>query len=483
MTTTTAQTAPHPLQQRDTMVIVGAGLVGSVLALGLKARGFDVAIYERRADPRRAAAGGGRSINLALSDRGMLALAAAGLTADVESVVIAMPGRQMHGKDGSSTFMPYGLNGEAIRSVSRGGLNLTLMTACERAGIPIHFEHRCEHIDLKTTTASFSAPAGAVVVEAGSIAGADGASSAVRAAFMKTDRFDYSQSYLPHGYKEITIPAAADGGFRFEKNALHIWPRSSFMLIALPNLDGSFTGTLFLAHDGERESFAALTTPTAAREFFASQFPDAFAQMDDFDEQWATNPVSSLNTVTCAPWSRGCTFLIGDASHAIVPFFGQGMNAGFEDCRILFDLIDDARADGEEVALSSSSSSSSSSWAALLERFFVSRKPNADAIATLALENFVEMRDKVGQPEFLYRKQVEAAFARACPDVVTPAYTMVTFRPLLGYADALARARAQDAVLNTLCSNDLVRRHLAGDRSVTDEVVVVFKEAADRLQR
>ena len=458
----------------NTVAIIGAGLVGSVLALGLKKRGVDVAIYERRADPRGAGMSGGRSINLALSDRGMLALAAAGVTADVEAVAIPMSGRRMHAKDGASSYMAYGLNGEAIRSVSRGGLNLTLMTLCERAGIPIHFEHRCEHVDLKATRVSFNTPAGDVVVDAGSIVGADGAFSAVRAAFLKTDRFDYSQTYLPHGYKEITIPAAVGAGFRFDENALHIWPRSSFMLIALPNLDGSFTGTLFLAHEGEDPSFNSLSTPAAARAFFAEQFGDVLTEMDDFDEQWATNPVSSLSTVRCGPWVRGNSFLIGDASHAIVPFFGQGMNAGFEDCRILFELLDESKARGEDVAVSS--------WRPLLEVFYMARKQNADAIATLALENFVEMRDKVGQPEFLYRKQVEAAFARANPDVVTPAYTMVTFRPLLGYAEALLRARAQDAVLDTLCESAAVRRHLAGDAIVVNEVKALFESAAIRLQ-
>ncbi len=467
-------TTTNSTSDKNIVAIVGAGLVGSVLALGLKKRGFDVEIFERRADPRKNGTGGGRSINLALSDRGMLALAAAGVTADVEAVAIAMSGRRMHAKDGASSFMAYGLNGEAIRSVSRGGLNLTLMTLCERADIPIHFEHRCDHVDLKATQIAFNTPRGDVVVDAGSIVGADGAFSAVRAAFLRTDRFDYSVSYLPHGYKEITIPADVDGGFRFDKNALHIWPRSSFMLIALPNLDGTFTGTLFLAHDGDEPSFESLSTPEAARAFFAEHFADAYALMGDFDEQWASNPVSSLSTVRCGPWVRGNSFLIGDSSHAVVPFFGQGMNAGFEDCRILFELLDEAKARGEDISVSL--------WPPLLERFYLARKPNADAIATLALENFVEMRDKVGKPEFLYRKQVEAAFARANPDVVTPAYTMVTFRPLMGYADALSRSRAQDSVLDALCENDTVRRHLAGDASVAEDVKALFESAAHRLQ-
>jgi kynurenine 3-monooxygenase len=470
----TTATTTSTTTMKNTVVVSGAGLVGSLLALGLKARGVDVVLYERRADPRVAGMSGGRSINLALSDRGLLGLASAGVQAAVEEVSIAMPARRMHLRDGSTTSMPYGLSGEAIRSVSRGGLNLTLMQLCSDAGIPIHFEHRCEHVELKTTTATFSSPQGEHVVEAGAIVGADGAFSAVRAAFLKTDRFDYSQSYLPHGYKELTIPPAADGGFRLDKHALHIWPRQAYMLIALPNLDGSFTCTLFFAHEGARESFAALNTPEAARAFFSEVFPDAFAEMADFDEQWRINPVSSLSTVQCGPWVRNTTMLIGDAAHAIVPFFGQGMNAGFEDCRVLFELLDARKAAGEDMAVST--------WGPMLSQFFVLRKPNADAIATLALENFVEMREKVGQPAFLYRKQVEAAFARACPDVVTPAYTMVTFRPHLGYAEALQRSRAQDAVLDTLCDSDPVRRHLAGDVSAAEEVAALFASAASRLR-
>ena len=455
--------------EAESVAIVGAGLVGSLLALGLKRRGYDVAIYERRPDPRAKGVIGGRSINLALSDRGLLGLAAAGVTDAVERVAVPMPGRRMHAKDGTTVFMPYGLAGEAIRSVSRGGLNLKLMELCAEAGIPLHFDHACDDVDLASTTLRFTTPTGKVTVQPGAIAGADGAFSAVRRPFMRLDRFDYSQDYLPHGYKELTIPAATDGGSLLDRQALHIWPRSAFMLIALPNLDGSFTCTLFLGFDSE-PGFAGLDDVTSGRAFFAEHFGDALALMPDFDEQWAQNPVASLVTVRCSPWVRQRTFLIGDASHAIVPFFGQGMNAGFEDCRVLFDALD---ADGRHTV---------DALVDLLPAWSQARKPDADAIATLALENFVEMRDKVGSPAFRFRKAVEAAFARACPDDITPAYTMVTFRPRLGYAEALRRSRAQDVVLDELCAHHRVKAFVDGDAAAAADADAAFQAAAASLR-
>ncbi|MDP2340108.1 MAG: NAD(P)/FAD-dependent oxidoreductase [Deltaproteobacteria bacterium] len=415
------------------VVVVGAGPVGALIGLLLKRRGDDVVVYERRGDPRAQGYVGGRSINLALSDRGMLALQKAGVADDVDKVAVPMPGRRMHNVDGSSAFMPYGLNGEFIRSVSRGGLNIKLLDLLDAASVPIHFEHPCSDVDL----AAGRARCGSVDADGDVVIGADGAGSAVRAAFMRTDRFDYSQSWLPHGYKELAIPAGPGGSFLLEKQALHIWPRSAFMLIALPNLDGSFTCTLFFAHDGDQASFAALTASSSARAFFEQHFPDALALMPDFDDQWAANPVSSLATIRCWPWHHGKALLIGDAAHAICPFFGQGLNAGFEDCRILLEILDEVAGD----------------WSRALPLFQHARKDNADAIATLALENFVEMRDKVGQPAFLLRKKIEAALAKAAPDLVTPSYTMVTFRPLTPYAEALRKSRRQDVVLDRLVAD------------------------------
>ena len=432
------------------VVVVGAGPVGALIGLLLQRRGDDVVVYERRSDPRAAGYVGGRSINLALSDRGMLALRQAGVADDVEQVAVPMPGRRVHALDGSSTFLPYGLNGEFIRSVSRGGLNIKLLDLLDAASVPIHFEHPCSDVDLAGGRVTCGGVDGATDVWGDVVLGCDGAFSAVRAAFLKTDRFEYSQSYLPHGYKELAIPAGPDGSFLLDKSALHIWPRSAFMLIALPNQDGSFTCTLFLAHDDGDACFAALRDPAGARAFFAASFKGALALMPDFDCQWARNPVSSLATIRCQPWQRGKTLLLGDAAHAIVPFFGQGLNAGFEDCRVLIELLNEV--DGD--------------WSRALPRFEQARKENADAIATLALENFVEMRDKVSQPAFQLRKKVEAALARAAPELVTPSYTLVTFRPLVPYAEALRKSRAQDVVLDRLLAD-------------ADVVAAVLKDPAD----
>jgi kynurenine 3-monooxygenase len=456
------------------------------LALGLKRRGFAVEVFERRPDPRAKGAIGGRSINLALSDRGLEGLRAAGVVDDVERVAVSMPGRLMHAVDGATSFMPYGLQGEAIRSVSRGGLNLKLIELATAAGIPFHFDHAASGVDFDAGTVSFKVKGvdtgDAVVVNAGVIAGADGAFSAVRQPFMRLDRFDYSQDYLPHGYKELSIPPGPDGAFLLEKNALHIWPRSAFMLIALPNLDGSFTCTLFLGFEGTNgakgttpdDGFADLVDVGRARAFFQTHFADALALMPDFDQQWRENPVSSLCTVRCWPWVQGNTFLIGDASHAIVPFFGQGMNAGFEDCRVLFDLLDVAgdapSPEGRVQTLRD-----------VLGPWATARKENADAIAVLAKENFVEMRDRVGSKAFLFRKSVEAAFARACPEVVIPAYTMVTFRPQLGYAEALRRSKALDAVLDVLVENDDVAAYVGGDITREAAARAAFAEGAVSL--
>jgi kynurenine 3-monooxygenase len=449
MTTSVAPTNSSTIPtQAQKVTIVGAGLVGSLLAILLARRGYLVEVIERRPDPRTGRVVGGRSINLALSDRGLKALERAGIAQDIEKVAIPMPGRTIHAKDGTTAFQPYGLHGQAIRSVSRGGLNTALLELCHKEkNVRVAFDRRCVGADLERPSIFVETAAGdRVEVETDILIAADGAFSAVRTEMQKVDRFEYSQSYLEHGYKELVIPAAdLRGTFQLDKNALHIWPRSSFMLIALPNLDGSFTCTLFFPMESaspDAPSFASLRDPAKARAFFAEHFADALALMPTFDRDWADNPVSSLVTVKCAPWTRnGKVLMMGDAAHAIVPFFGQGMNAGFEDARVLMDVLDETRgADGKD------------DWGAAMPRFFQLRKPNADAIATLALENFVEMRDKVGQPAFLFRKKVEAHIARLCPDQLVPAYTMVTFTPEMPYAEALARARKQDAILDAACA-------------------------------
>jgi kynurenine 3-monooxygenase len=420
--------------QANNVTVLGAGLVGSLLSIYLARRGYNVDIYERRNDMRVGNAGAGRSINLALSERGWLALERVGIREQIENVAIAMKGRMVHGVDGALSFQPYGKEGQAIYSVSRGGLNATLMDCAQRLyNIPIHFEHRCANVDLSTKALHFETPGASVTKPYDVLFGADGAFSALRASLQRTDRFEYSQSYIDHGYKELTIPAGPNGTWLIEKNALHIWPRKNFMLIALPNLDGSFTCTLFFQFDGE-ESFSTVNTPEKVKAFFEKYFADAIQWMPDYVEQFMNNPTSSLVTVRCFPWSHDSACLIGDAAHAIVPFFGQGMNAGFEDCRVLDELMNDH-----------------SDWQELFDAFQKSRKPNADAIAELALNNFIEMRDLVADPHFLKKKKIEKRIGELYPDTFVSAYGMVSFTHL-PYSEALRRGREQSNVLEKLAA-------------------------------
>ncbi len=413
--------------------ITGAGLVGSMWACYLGQRGYDVEVFERRPDPRSTSIDGGRSINLALSNRGWKALEGIGVKEEVESMAIPMHRRVMHSIDGELSFQPYGKDGEAIYSVSRAGLNKLLMNKAESMpNVRVNFEHRCEEADLEEGIVSYvnGDSGGKIRVKSDLTFGTDGVFSAIRGVMQKTDRFTFSQQYIDHGYKELNIPPTNEGGFRLEKEALHIWPRGNFMLIALPNPDGSFTCTLFLAHEG-RYSFAQLPTKVEARVFFNEQFPDALDLMPDFDEDWDNNPTSSLVIIRCFPWSRNNKFLLlGDASHGIVPFYGQGMNSGFEDCSILNSMIDQYDED----------------WSVILPNFEKSRKPDADAIADLAMRNFVEMRDLTGQPEFLLRKKIESRFNDLHPQKWIPLYSMVTFSHI-PYSEALAEGQRQDRIM------------------------------------
>ncbi len=415
---------------------MGAGLVGSLLALYLARRGYSVEVYERRPDMRRAGAAGGRSINLALSDRGWRALEGVGIGDQIRAVAIPMYRRVMHALDGTLTPQAYGLTGtEAIWSVSRGGLNQTLLDLCDRTpGINLHFEQLCQHVELPTATLELrDLPTGRVYeVPAERLIGTDGAFSAIRTAMTRTDRFDYSQDYLDYGYKELTIAPGANGTWALEKEALHIWPRGQYMMIALPNLDGSFTCTLFFPYDGA-DSFATLTTPAAVEEFFGRVFPDAVPLMPELTDDFFHNPTGSLVTVRCFPWTYGATtVLLGDAAHAVVPFYGQGMNAGFEDCRVFNELLD---AHGDAA------------WAEVIAEFARQRKPDADAIAQLALDNFVEMRDRVADPRFLLQKKIESRLTHDHPTWWLPLYSQVTFSPETPYHQALANGRRQEEIM------------------------------------
>jgi len=413
------------------ITIVGAGLVGSLLSIYLIKRGYRVSIYERRMDMRTHIMGAGRSINLALSNRGLRALEEVGLAKQLKENAMPMHGRMMHDVLGKLTYQAYGREGQFINSVSRTGLNMVLMDEAEKLGVDFHFDHRCLEINLEKTEISFQHYGGVKHVQSDLIVGADGAFSAVRGSLQISDRFDYSQHYIEHGYKELRIPPGPNGEFLMEKNALHIWPRESFMLIALPNPDATFTCTLFFPFEGET-SFAQLKTPEDFNAFFENNFPDALSLMPTLAEDFRDNPTSSLVTVRCYPWVKNKTFLIGDAAHGIVPFFGQGMNAGFEDCSVLNQLLD--RYDDH--------------WDITLPEFQKMRKPDADAIAQLALDNFIEMRDLVADADFLLRKKIEAKLHELYPDRWIPLYSMVTFHENIRYSQAYSIGQQQKVIMN-----------------------------------
>jgi kynurenine 3-monooxygenase len=415
------------------MTVIGAGLVGSLLSIYLAKRGYEVSIFERRPDMRKSQISAGKSINLALSDRGWRGLKGVGIEDAIRKVAIPMNGRVMHNVKGELTYQPYGEAGQSIYATSRGILNCTLMDEAEKHGVKIFFNQRCINIDLAKSIASFENGESHEKKEEQSrvIFGADGAFSAARLQLqLQTDRFNYSQHYLEHGYKELVIPASEDGAFRMEKNALHIWPRGGYMLIALPNLDGSFTCTLFFPFEGEH-SFASIKSENDCIAFFKKVFPDAVDLMPTLAEDFFHNPTGSLVTVKCFPWIyKDKVCLIGDAAHAIVPFYGQGMNCGFEDCTVLEKLMEEYGDD----------------WAQILNTFQTSRKPNSDAIAELAVMNFIEMRDLVGSQKFLLQKKIEARIHEKYPEKWLPLYAQVTFSDI-PYSEALRNGKSQQQIM------------------------------------
>lgn len=417
-------------RQTQHIGIIGAGLVGSLLSIYLAKRGYQVSVFERRPDLREENSEEGRSINLALSTRGIRSLEEVGLGGVVKDLAIPMHGRMMHDPSGKLTFLPYGKDGQYINSISRTGLNSMLIDEAEKNQVRFHFQHKCLQVNPERTSARFyiSSPE---TRDFDLLIGADGAYSVVRSAMQVTDRFNYSQQYLEHGYKELHIPADAAGSFVLEKNALHIWPRESFMMIALPNPDGSFTCTLFLPFEGKM-SFSSLNENEKVIRFFEGTFADAVRYMPSLLEDFRTNPTSSLVTIKCFPWVRNKTLVIGDAAHAIVPFYGQGMNAGFEDCRILNGLLNKHKDE----------------WARVLKDFQDSRKNDSDAIAELAFDNFVEMRDLVADPEFLLRKKIEARLHELYPDKWIPLYSMVTFNDDISYAQAQTAGKKQAKIMD-----------------------------------
>ena len=423
--------------KRRTITLIGSGLAGPLLAIELKKRGFGVQLFERRPDMRQVKISAGRSINLAVSTRGIYALQQAGIWDDMQKIIVPMKGRMMHSVSGELSFQRYGKDdSEVINSISRAELNVALMNAAEQRGVHIEFNQRCTGYDPRTGTVQLRDEHTGAERESRTevVIATDGSASAIRTEMLKIPRFNFSQQYLDYGYKELTIPAGPDGGHLLEPNALHIWPRGSFMLIALPNIDGTFACILFLPFEGEN-SFASLDTEEKVFDFFAGQFPDAWRLMPHLSENYAANPVGAMVTIKCSPWHQdGKALLLGDAAHAIVPFFGQGLNCAFEDVTIFLELLD---RHGEN-------------WPALFSAFEQARKENTDAIADLAVENFVEMRDRVADPHFLFRKKVELALEGRYPNLFIPKYAMVTFHRL-PYSVAAARGRVQDRMLSRLC--------------------------------
>ena len=437
-------------------VLIGSGLAGGLLAAYLGRRGYDVDLYERRADPREGNIVGGRSINLAISNRGIHALEQLGMADEALHHAIPMRGRMIHDKSGALHFSAYDVDPKnCINSIGRSALNTAVIKAAQRyPNVRVYFNHKCTDVDLDSATAhletSFVAagspqdesvrmadvsPANSenqiISAHGDAVIGVDGAFSAVRQSMqMQISGFEYDESYLAHGYKELTIPPGSGGSWQMEKHALHIWPRKSFMMIALPNPDGSFTCTLFWEFEGPR-SFAATKTDQDILQFFHDEFPDAIPLMPTLLEDFRQNPTGSLVTIRCAPWHyREKVCILGDAAHAVVPFYGQGMNAAFEDCVVLDECLE-RFPDNRERAFS---------------EYFSRRKPNTDALADLAISNFIEMRDKTASKMFRAKKKLDHLLEAALPGIYLPLYTMVTFTRI-PYAQAARRAKRQDRML------------------------------------
>ncbi|HRI77934.1 MAG TPA: NAD(P)/FAD-dependent oxidoreductase [Cyclobacteriaceae bacterium] len=445
------------MKKPSQITIIGAGLVGSLLSIYLAKRGYAVSVYERRFDMRSHILGSGRSINLALSNRGIRPLEEVGLAEQMKKNSVPMKGRQIHDIKGNLSFQPYGKQGQFINSISRTGLNMVLMDEAEKQGVQFFFEYKCVDVNLEKTEITFQHNHDTLRHATDFIIGADGAFSAVRNAFQISDRFEYSQSYIEHGYKELRIPPGDLGEFLMEKEALHIWPRESYMLIALPNPDATFTCTLFFPFEG-KSSFKQLQSPEKIESFFESNFPDAKAIMPSLQEDFRDNATSSLVTIRCYPWVKNKTLLIGDAAHGLVPFYGQGMNAGFEDCRILNQLLSLHEED----------------WTRALNEFQQLRKPDADAIQDLALDNFIEMRDLVGDEEFLLRKKIEAKLHELYPEKWIPLYSMVTFHEEIRYSEAQRIGKIQHAIMNKVMKTPAIgtKWELLDFKAIADQLIL-----------
>lgn len=423
--------------RNESISVIGAGLAGTLLAITLARRGHRVRLFERQEDMRRIQIDAGRSINLALAARGIRALELAGVMERVQPELVPLPGRMLHDLSGALTFVPYGQRPEeVIYSVSRPGLNCILLDAAERAGVELLFRRQAIDVDFARQRVVFKDPDEAErtqEIPLQRVFATDGAGSVLRRAMVEKLGVACTEDLLKHGYKELTLPPFPDGRPRIDKHALHIWPRGGFMLIALPNIDGSFTVTLFLALNGP-ESFETLTTPASIEAFFARHFPDVRQLMPELATEFLQHPTGIMGTVRCQQWSvEDRLLLLGDAAHAITPFHGQGMNCCFEDCRELDALL----ADSED-------------WACSFREFETGRRPNTGAIADMAIENYLEMRDTVRDPKFHLHKALSLELERRHPQRFVPRYSMVMFRDDIPYALAYERGRIQNEILGAL---------------------------------
>ena len=459
------------MSKEDNILIIGAGLCGSLLALRLAQRGYKVEVYESRPDLRKVDVSAGRSINLALSDRGLKALRLCGMEEKAKKICIPMYGRLMHDKTGNTFSSNYsGREGEYINSISRGDLNAILLDEAEKhQNVTIHFNKKCKKVDIDNTVAHFKdyKTKEEFTVDATVIFGADGAGSSLRKSYI-TERkflFSYAQNYLNHGYKELEIPADNNKKHQISKHHLHIWPRGDFMLIALPNLDGSFTVTLFLSYDEGEYNFNNLQSESQITAFFEKEFPDALALIPNIKEEFVNNPTGALGTIKCTPWSyKNKTLLIGDAAHAIVPFYGQGMNASFEDV-LVFDTILNKNLE---------------SWKAVFKAYQKERKKDTDAIADLAIDNFYEMRDHVANPLFKEKRKIEMAFEKAFPNQYSSKYSLVTFNENIGYNTAMKKGRAQDKALLNLIADKKIATSL--DDMTEKELENLFEKVKEKTK-
>ncbi|MDY0781117.1 NAD(P)/FAD-dependent oxidoreductase [Tenacibaculum sp. IB213877] len=434
------------MNKKDKILIIGAGLCGSLLALRLAQRGYKVEMYESRPDLRKVDISAGRSINLALSDRGFKALRLAGVEDKAKELCIPMYGRLIHDVEGNTFASNYsGRQGEYINSISRQDLTALLLDEAEKhENVNVHFNNKCTSVDIENTVAHFKSydTQEKFSVDADIIFGTDGAGSVLRKSYYleKKFLFSFSQNYLTHGYKELEIPAAANGKHQISKDYLHIWPRGQYMLIALPNMDGSFTVTLFLGHEEGEYNFKELDSEEKIKAFFQKQFPDALALIPNIAEEFANNPTGALGTIKCSPWHyQNKTMLLGDAAHAVVPFYGQGMNASFEDVWVLDSVLNEFEGD----------------WGTVFKEYEKARKQDADAIGDLAVENYFEMRDHVANPIFKEKRKIEMELEKNYPTQYFSKYSLVTFNEDIGYHEAMKRGRAQDkALLNLVAHHD-----------------------------